>query len=542
MTVLAECDRLTWTGLGLASLALVVVLVLAALAAMLAAGGTAPSLPPADYLLSILRFTAWQAFLSSLLSVVLAMPVALAMARRPVFFGRGLVLQLMALPLGLPVIVAAFALLGIWGRRGVMNMIGLDLGLIDQPVSIYGLSGILLAHVFFNLPLAARLMLQALERVPREHWQIAASLNMGRLSLFRFVEWPALREVLAGIAALIFMLCATSFTLVLTLGGGPQATTLEVAIYQSLKLDFDPSRAVVLAFLQIGLSLLAYLVLSRLVSKQGSPTPSTRSLVRLDGASTGSKIRDVAIIGLFVLFVLTPLAEVLVSGLAADLVRLTGNSLFLRALSTSLILSLASGLLASLLTLSILEARHALLGEGPTGGPAAWLAGMLALVPAFTLLVPSLALATGWFLIVQPSGLVERAGPWVVVAINMLMALPFTLRVIEPALASHHRNNDRLAASLGISGTARIRMLDWPCLKAPLMAAFSFAMALSLGDLGAIAIFGSDHFITLPSLLHAKLGSYRSDDAAGIALTLAVMALVLSWPASRLETAESRPL
>jgi ABC-type sulfate transport system permease component len=47
-------------------------------------------------------------------------------------------------------------------------------------------------------------------------------------------------------------------------------------------------------------------------------------------------------------------------------------------------------------------------------------------------------------------------------------------------------------------------------------------LALSLGDLGAIALFGSDRIITLPWLLYQKLGSYRTDDAAGLALLLGI--------------------
>ena len=43
-------------------------------------------------------------------------------------------------------------------------------------------------------------------------------------------------------------------------------------------------------------------------------------------------------------------------------------------------------------------------------------------------------------------------------------------------------------------------------------------MALSLGDLGVIALFGSDAVQTLPYLLLARMGSYRTADAAGLAL------------------------
>ena len=44
---------------------------------------------------------------------------------------------------------------------------------------IYGLSGILVAHVFFNLPLATRLFLEALQTVPADQWRLASQLGMG---------------------------------------------------------------------------------------------------------------------------------------------------------------------------------------------------------------------------------------------------------------------------------------------------------------------------------------------------------------------------
>ena len=72
-------------------------------------------------------------------------------------------------------------------------------------------------------------------------------------------------------------------------------------------------------------------------------------------------------------------------------------------------------------------------------------------------------------------------------------------------------------------------------MRGPLLTAFSFATALSLGDLGAVALFGSDGFITLPSLLYASLGSYRSTDAAGLSLILGLICFLLTLPSVRLE-------
>ena len=68
-----------------------------------------------------------------------------------------------------------------------------------------------------------------------------------------------------------------------------------------------------------------------------------------------------------------------------------------------------------------------------------------------------------------------------------------------------------------------------------------FAMALSLGDLSAVAIFGAEGFATLPWLLFSRMASYRTADAAGIALILGVICLLLTLPSTAAErTTESR--
>ena len=85
----------------------------------------------------------------------------------------------------------------------------------------------------------------------------------------------------------------------------------------------------------------------------------------------------------------------------------------------------------------------------------------------------------------------------------------------------------RLSLSLGLTGWHRLRIVDWPGLQRPLTIAFAFAMALSLGDLGAIALFGGNGTVTLPYLLLQRMGSYRTSDAAGLALLLGLVCLGL---------------
>jgi thiamine transport system permease protein len=76
-------------------------------------------------------------------------------------------------------------------------------------------------------------------------------------------------------------------------------------------------------------------------------------------------------------------------------------------------------------------------------------------------------------------------------------------------------------------GWSRFRLVDWPALRRPFGLALAFAAAVSLGDLGVIALFGSEHVVTLPLLLLQRMGSYRSADAEGLAALLALLCLGL---------------
>lgn len=523
-------ERRFWVGAGSLALAALITFCLVAFI-MLMGSGVQSSWPPLTYLVRIFVFTVEQAVLSTLISVALAIPVALAMARRPDFPGRPLVVALTILPLGLPVLPAVFGLLEIWGRTGLVNALGATLG-VSTKLSIYGLPGILLAHVFFNLPLAARLMLRALEKVPRDEWRLAASLGLPRGSLFRFVEGPALLRILPGVAGLIFMLCVTSFTIVLTLGGGPANSTLEVAIYQALKFEFDPPRAMILSVAQLALTAVVFWLLSRFPDPEEDRRGTGGRPFRPDARTPTARISDVAVLAVFLLFTALPVLAIVVAGLRSDLAALVSGGLFWKALTTSLGLAFAAGLLAT--AIAFLMARAAISTD--VGG---YRLGGLFRLPHYMLLIPPLALGSGWFLVLHRAGLSEGAGPALVVLINMCMALPFAARVITPELVTHLGRTGRLSASLGITGVARFRLIDWPVMKGPLLTGFAFAAALSLGDLGAVALFGSDGFITLPALLYASLGSYRSADAAGLSLILAMLCLVLTLPSVRVDRAAS---
>ncbi|WP_245417350.1 thiamine/thiamine pyrophosphate ABC transporter permease [Aminobacter sp. AP02] len=484
------------------------------------------------YLFRVARFTLWQALLSTLLSVAPAILVARALSRHPIFPGRGVILRLFAVPLALPAIVAALGILSLYGRAGYFAEPLTALTGGTWP-GIYGLSGILVAHVFFNLPLATRLILEALQTVPADQWRLASQLGMGARASFRLIEWPAIRAALPGIAGLVFMLCITSFTIVLTLGGGPAATTLEVAIYQALRFDFDPARAVALTLLQIALTAVVVVALMRLganTTGDANLPVAGRNYIQ---ASAGEKAFNIAVILLALVFVGGPMLATVASGLEADLARLAGEASVQHATLTSIVLATLSATLAAVLALSLVMARRALAGSRQSG-KISLLERFTDTGAGFVLVVPPIVIGAGWFVLVRQSVDVFALAPFMVVTVNAIMAMPFAVRAVRPAYDAASERHERLCAQLGISGWNRLRLIDWPGLRRPLATAFAFAMALSLGDLGVIALFGSDAVQTLPYLLLSRMGSYRTDDAAGLALMLGLLCLALMMLADRL--------
>lgn len=499
--------RFNTTG-AMMALALILASVLAGIGPVFVLGlADAPAVLDA-YIVGVARFTLLQAALSTVLSLALGIPVARALARRS-FPGRDQVVRLLSLPLALPAIVAVLGIVAIFGANGVLG------GLFN----LYGLTGILIAHVFFNFPLAARMALARLEAIPAESHRLAAQLAFSDRDVWRHVDRPALSSQLPGMALLIFLLCAASFTVVLTLGGGPRATTLEVAIYQALRFDFDPARATLLALVQLAICGILFFLAQRFPAQAESWPALRQERQRHDGRSRLSKLIDAAAIITGLTLLVPPLIAIVASGIS----HIAVTRELVEAIATSFGIGLSAALLSLFLCWPLANAAaRSPAGRRFSGG---------AVLAAFIL--PPAVMATGWFILLNRFASVAGLAPLLVILMNGLMALPFAYTVLAPAVAQAAADHDRLCESLGLSGLARFRVVDFPVLRRPLALALVMGFIVALGDLTAILLFGSEGFTTLPALIYRQMGSYRMTGAAGTALVLAAFSFLLILLADR---------
>jgi thiamine transport system permease protein len=461
--------------------------------------------------LAALRFTLVQAVLSALISVALAVPVARALARRR-FAGRAALIALLGAPFILPVIVAIMGLLQVFGRAGWLN------GLLDwaglPAVQIYGLHGVVLAHVFFNLPLATRLILQGWQEVPAERFRLAAQLNISGFAMIRLIEAPMLARVVPGALAVVFAICLSSFAVALTLGGGPRATTVELAIFQAFRYDFDLSRAALLSVIQLVLTASAAIVALHLSRGDGMGSGLDRALRRWDARGPMAWGTDALWITLAALFLMLPLASLVVKGGAAiaDLPLAVWRAALISGMvagvSTALLLCVAVPMAAALAT------RHGRWVE---------VAGILGLAAS------PLVIGTGLFLILRP---MTDPGAWalpVTALVNAVMALPFALRILGPAARDTVQRYGRLGTSLGMGGAPFLWRVFIPRLRPQIGFAAGLGAALSMGDLGVITLFADARQATLPLQMYRLMGAYQMEAAAGAALLLLTLSIGAFW-------------
>ncbi|MFK7838642.1 MAG: thiamine/thiamine pyrophosphate ABC transporter permease ThiP [Sulfitobacter sp.] len=494
---------------GISAAALVVVLILGALLAVISRAELGAGFAASDW--AAFRFTIWQAVLSSLISVVLAIPVARALARRR-FIGRSVLVTLLGAPFILPVIVAVLGLLTVFGRNGWLNVV---LGAMELPaVSIYGLHGVVLAHVFFNLPLATRLLLQGWQTLPAERFRLAAQLRLTPWAFFRTMEWPLLRQVVPGVAALIFVICLTSFAVALTLGGGPRATTIELAIYQAFRFDFDLGRAALLSVGQLLLAGGAALVALWIIPAISLGGGQDRPLLRWDARGGAQRWLDTVVITCAAAFLLLPLVAVLLRGLAGFSVM---PSVVWQAAGASLWVALISVLVLCAIALPM------------AGWIASRRAGGVEAIGLLGLSASPLMIGTGWFILINPVLDPAAVSLPVTAVVNALMALPFCLRILVPPLRDTLQVFGRQAQTLGLSGWALWRWLILPRLAPQLGFATGLTGALSIGDLGVIALFANAERATLPLQMYRLMGAYQMEAAAGAALLLLILALLIFW-------------
>ena len=469
------------------------------------------------YLQHVLFFTFYQAIISTLLSLALAIIVAKSLLSIN-FKGKSFLLNCYSLTFALPSLVVITGLLSVYGTQGIIANICHYFEL-NYSLSLYGIKGILMAHVFFNFPLTTKIYYQSLLLIPNEQKKLAQQLNFNLWQSFKYLEWPIVAKQLLPMGGLIFMFCFSSFATVLTLGGSPKYTTIEVAIYQAIR-DFELSQAVVLSFVQL-LFCIGFMLLLRLLTPKHSPQLIANKEYYIARTSLVKKGIAVIVILMSAVYILSPLLAIILDTICYFSTEFISFSL-IQSLLTSFIVALCSAILAMILALSILWTNSRLRLVGQT-----LVSDYLLFLGSLILAIPNMVLSVGCFLLFISMTDVPGFIFVLVVVSNALLALPFILRNLATPLVDLTKRYQYLALSLNITGLNYLYIVEFRALRQLFTYSFAFACVISLGDFGIIALFGSQDFMTLPYYLFELVSHYRYQEASFSALILLITSYLL---------------
>ena len=150
----------------------------------------------------------------------LGLPAAYALHRLDLPFAPARSAALLLVPFVLPTVVVGVAFRELIGEAGPLGFLGLD----GTAVAI--IAGL----AFFNVAVVIRAVGAAWESLDPRPAEAAAALGATPRQVFRTVTLPALRPAIVSAASVVFLFCATSFGVVLTLGG-LRYSSVETEIY-----------------------------------------------------------------------------------------------------------------------------------------------------------------------------------------------------------------------------------------------------------------------------------------------------------------------
>lgn len=131
------------------------------------------------------------AFLSSLITLIIAYPIALMLRKE--FFGKKIFNVIFRLPLFVPALVASFLILNILSYQGAINQLLQFFGFIKEPLRMthdnfgFGVIGI---QVWKNLPFQTMILTATLASIQSDLENAAKNLGAGSFAIFKEILFP----------------------------------------------------------------------------------------------------------------------------------------------------------------------------------------------------------------------------------------------------------------------------------------------------------------------------------------------------------------
>jgi thiamine transport system permease protein len=492
-----------------------------------------PTPPNVGYLARVLWFTIWQATASTLLTLVLGLPGAHVFARYR-FPGKSLLQALTTVPFVLPTLIVATAFSSLIGPNGILNAALMRLlGLGEPPLDIqHTIWIVLLAHVFYNYSVVVRVVGSFWANLDPRLEQAARTLGANRWQAWFEITLPQLLPSIGAAALLTFLFCFTSFGVIMVLGG-PRLATLEVEIYRQAVHLLNLPLAAILSLVQLALTFAVMSAYTALQRQTARPLDyrSQQATQKRPGTWL-ARVWVVANVTLMVVLLLAPLGALLWRSFTLGgtfglrhyyaLWQDPGRSRFFAAPPVAIRNSLIFAVATVVLSLALGTLGAYLLAGHSARGRLAWLDPLLVL----PLGASAVTLGFGYLVAFNRPPLNWIASPVLVPIVHALIAFPFVLRSVLPALRGIRPSIREAAATLGSTPGRTWWAVDLPLIARPLAVGATFAFTISIGEFGATLLIARTDYATIPVVLYRYL-SQPGLGNAGQALAISVLLMAI---------------
>ncbi len=506
------------------------------------AGQLPTTISPAGQIVSPLLFTILQALASTVLTLLIGLPIAFLFTRFR-FIGKSLLQVMTTLPFILPTVVVAAGFNALLGPRGWLNLLLMSIFRLQEPPIhiLNSLAAILLAHVFFNTAIVLRVVGSKWAQLNPRYEQAGRILGATPWRNFWQVTFPLLSPAIIASALLVFLFDFTSFGVILLLGG-PGFSTLETEIYNQVTQNLNITLAAILSAIQLVFTLGLTFAISATSGKLNIPLLPQLSSERAERpVQWHQKFFILASIVVIAILFVSPLAGLVlrsVTRFEADQAELGSyrsgftlryfSELFINSRGsrfyippfTAILNSLLFGVITVVVSLTLgFLTMYASRGRGKAGR----------FFEPFLLLplgASSVTLGLGMIVVFSRSPFNAGTSSLLVPIAHSLIAFPFVLRILQPAHASIPETYRQAAATLGATPWRIWKEIDLPLLARPALVSALFAFTISLGEFGATSFLAAPSSPTLP----VAIGQFLRQPGAlnyGQAMALATILMVI---------------
>ncbi len=451
-----------------------------------------------------------QASLSALISTVIAFPIAYITSRYSFRLAK-ILRSVSIIPFVLPSIIVIVAMLSLYGKNGLINRI-----LGTEYRILYGLAGIILSHIFYNLSIAYRFLESGWNNIDVRYRHISKSLGEGKLSYIKNVVLPDMLPYILSSFFVVFVYSFFSFAIVLSFGG-IQFSTLEVQLYNTFINDISGVTPSIYGLIQLIISLsfiIVLVIVSNLRNKTRTKQINTE-IINIKYLKPAKRVLINFAILVVLIFILLPLLSILVLSFENNgtftldnYINLFGRGKFLSVNTGDVVLqsisiSIPSAIISVLLCLIISLALK---------GSKSKILEIYMLLPIG---ISTVSLSYGISFLFGKS----ISPILIIILIHSILAFPIGLRLLKSYIDNLPQSLIFISQSLGASKIYTFRKIELPIYSRGIANAFSYAIAISLSELTAVFVIGRGSIKTIPILIYQFIQKYQF----GQALSLSVL-------------------